>query len=368
MKKIFLTCKNVIEGKSQFNNDFKYTALLYTVLMVHVMFLLFFLFAGYLPLIIYNSISILFYILLSLWQKNGIFALPFMPAFIEVLLSSCLSTILIGWDGGFYLYIITLFPIIFYAVFTVPDFKRKFLLPTIVSIVCMISFLGIKIYTAHYGSLSSIDSPHFMGVLYTYNTIVAFLIIILYSVMFTLDIQSNQRGLERKNKELDYFASIDPLTQLLNRRCMEHKLLQSISQASSNNSVFCVIMCDIDDFKVINDSYGHKYGDYVLMDISRIIRTYMREEDAVCRWGGEEILIMLITSEPYAVTVAERIRKAIEESVIRCPAGYIRYTVTMGISQYVSGDTPDSLIQHADDYLYKGKREGKNKVVSSLGL
>ena len=368
MKKFYLICKNVIEGKSQFNNDFKYAALLYTVLIVHVIFLGFFLYALYLPLIVYNSISILFYVILALQLKHGIFALPFMFAFTEVLFASCFSTILLGWDSGFYLYIITLFPIIFYAVFTVPDFKRKFFLPTTISIICMLCFLVARIYTAHFGSFHQIDNPHFMGALYTYNTVVAFLIIIFYSIMFTLDIQSNQRGLERKNKELDYFASIDPLTQLLNRRCMEHKLLQSISLASTNHSTFCVVMCDIDDFKIINDSYGHKYGDYVLMDISRIIRTYMREEDAVCRWGGEEILIMLITTEQYATLIAERIRKTIEESVIRCPAGFIRYTVTMGISQYTPGDTPDSMIQHADDYLYKGKREGKNKVVSSLEL
>jgi diguanylate cyclase (GGDEF)-like protein len=124
---------------------------------------------------------------------------------------------------------------------------------------------------------------------------------------------------------------------------------------------FSVIMLDIDDFKKINDTYGHDEGDAVLQKIAEILLTQSRESDIVGRWGGEEFLIICQQSRiDGALTVAEKICHAIEKEVF---ANNVTVTASFGVAEY-SDKTKLSVVVRADNALYKAKKEGKNKVAA----
>ena len=168
-------------------------------------------------------------------------------------------------------------------------------------------------------------------------------------------------------EELEKYANYDTLTHLLNRRSMDNYLHEAKAQAETGRSSFCILMADIDDFKRVNDTYGHDCGDEVLKHVAHTIMTGVNKTDNVFRWGGEEICILLKATEEQAVAVAERIRLDIEnDSLNYRDETVVSVTLTMGISPYKSGMTIQEMMDDADAKLYWGKKHGKNRVVSVL--
>lgn len=126
-------------------------------------------------------------------------------------------------------------------------------------------------------------------------------------------------------------------------------------------------MIDIDDFKKVNDTYGHDCGDEVLKYVAGTVSTGVRKNDSVFRWGGEEILVLLNTDEAQAVNTAERIRRDIERNVVNYrDEVVVQITVTIGVSAYEGGKSIQGMMDDADAKLYYGKRHGKNQVVNIL--
>lgn len=168
-------------------------------------------------------------------------------------------------------------------------------------------------------------------------------------------------------EELEKYANFDTLTHLLNRRSMNNYLQEAYRQANTGKAPFCVLMADIDDFKKVNDTYGHDCGDEVLKYVTQTISTGVKKTDNVFRWGGEEICILLKADEETAIEAAERIRKDIaRDSVNYRNEAQVSVTVTMGISPYRDGMTIQSMMDEADAKLYWGKKHGKNQIVSVL--
>ena len=167
-------------------------------------------------------------------------------------------------------------------------------------------------------------------------------------------------------EELEKYINYDTLTHLLNRRSMDNYLRAAYRQAQTGKATFCLMMMDIDDFKKVNDTYGHDCGDAVLRFVADTISRGVRKKDNVFRWGGEEILVLLNADEERATRIAERIRKDISST----PVGYrdsvrVLVTVTVGIAPYRPGATIQTMMDEADKNLYYGKRHGKNRVVGS---
>lgn len=159
-------------------------------------------------------------------------------------------------------------------------------------------------------------------------------------------------------------AITDSLTGLYVRRYFAERLDEELGRSARQGLKFSFLMLDIDDFKKVNDTYGHLVGDVVLKDIGRIIRENIREIDLACRYGGEEFAAMLPeTSKEGAFVVAERIRKRTGEHIFRAYDERLRLTVSLGVAAYPedSSNQP-GLIEAADQALYKGKRSGKNVV------
>ena len=171
--------------------------------------------------------------------------------------------------------------------------------------------------------------------------------------------------LRRLTDELRVMALRDPLTQLLNRRGLTEGLEAYFR--SRNSSPAHLLMIDIDHFKNINDSYGHKAGDMVLCHIAQVLKKITRQGDLICRLGGEEFAVVCLdTGEPGApIVLAERARIAIADSqcMIDHPVGSLSYTATIGISHklYSAADL-EAAVQQADQALYHGKKSGRNRV------
>jgi len=161
-------------------------------------------------------------------------------------------------------------------------------------------------------------------------------------------------------------ANIDPLTGVFNRRSMEIMILNQLSIAKITNTTFSIAMIDIDNFKQINDTYGHLVGDCVLRNLAIIIKENLRKSDFVFRYGGEEFLVLLPFAELEAAKkVIEKIRKKIESIPFKCENTTLNITVSIGVSSFTDKNlSVDSLLDNADKNLYIAKKTGKNKVIA----
>ena len=159
-------------------------------------------------------------------------------------------------------------------------------------------------------------------------------------------------------------ASHDALTGVCNRRSAVSSLEAEVVRSGRSGRPFGLVMIDVDDFKVVNDRYGHACGDEVLRRIAGVLQSALRAQDTAARWGGEEFVLLLPeTARDGAAAVAEKLRTAVAELVVSYEGQEVRCTVTMGVSSYTPPASLDECIRAADDALYTGKRGGKNTVV-----
>jgi diguanylate cyclase len=160
----------------------------------------------------------------------------------------------------------------------------------------------------------------------------------------------------------------DPLTSVGNRRCFDETLEREIGEAESSRKPLSLVMCDIDNFKVINDSFGHSVGDEVLKMFAALLADNIRESDTVTRFGGEEFGIILPhTAQESAIGLAERMRRQCESKqlIVRNANQTIgRVTASFGVAQHREGEGSEMLIQRADAKLYEAKCAGRNRVAA----
>lgn len=175
---------------------------------------------------------------------------------------------------------------------------------------------------------------------------------------------SSELELQDLNDSYRSMANTDMLTNLPNRRSMQMSLYQEFSRAQRGKQAFSLIVMDIDHFKRLNDTYGHECGDRVLQAVPMITGKVLRTQDICSRWGGEEFLILLPSSDKIgAMQVAERLRKAFEEQSFQHGSNILSVKASFGISEYQSTDDLDTCIRRADENLYKAKSQGRNQVV-----
>jgi diguanylate cyclase (GGDEF)-like protein len=167
------------------------------------------------------------------------------------------------------------------------------------------------------------------------------------------------------HRRVRLLADTDPLTGVANHRSFHEILTREIARSNRHKESFCLCILDIDDFKKVNDTFGHLIGDAVLKDLTKRILKAIRIDDVLARYGGEEFAVILPHTDLKGAQVqAERIRKVIASTPFIFPDNEIPYTVSIGISMY-SGSRPESkeeLIKDADDALYRSKAAGKNTV------
>ncbi|WP_459995393.1 GGDEF domain-containing protein [Marinitoga arctica] len=172
-------------------------------------------------------------------------------------------------------------------------------------------------------------------------------------------------GLEKvkRIKELERLSLIDYLTGVYNRRAITDLLKKEIERSKRENKKFVVSMLDFDNFKSVNDKYGHDAGDEVLKKTIELVRKNIRYYDSIGRLGGEEFLIVFSNiSKENAFKVSERIRLSVEKNIVYINGYQIKITVSQGLSIFDGNKNIDQLIKEADIALYKAKEEGKNRI------
>lgn len=162
---------------------------------------------------------------------------------------------------------------------------------------------------------------------------------------------------------LESMASSDSLTGAITRRALDQLFEQTVKAMQRRTQPMSVILFDLDKFKRINDVYGHMAGDEVLRAISDIVRNKVRDSDILCRWGGEEFLILLPECDlESAYVLAEKARADIEKNAIKFKGGSAELTASFGVAEMKAGESQDDLIGRADSALYAAKEGGRNRV------
>ncbi len=177
------------------------------------------------------------------------------------------------------------------------------------------------------------------------------------------ELRANNEALSQANRQLAELATLDPLTKALNHRALMETLERDLAHARRHQRPYTVILCDIDHFKALNDSYGHPVGDMILQEFTHVVRDLLRAEDNIGRWGGEEFILLLPdTPLAGAETVAERLRATIASHSFQIGGG-IHLTCSVGVAVF-----PDHaheralLLDAADKAMYAAKHLGRNQV------
>nr|WP_086940914.1 GGDEF domain-containing protein [Thaumasiovibrio occultus] len=182
-----------------------------------------------------------------------------------------------------------------------------------------------------------------------------------FSAIACIRLHQSSKQQYRLYQDLHQQATLASLTRTLTRQHFAEIANQLWTNAPKQ---LCVAMVDIDNFKRINDTYGHLVGDKAIAHVAKTIRQDLRSEDLICRWGGEEFVILFQALEQHqAQQVSERICHAVDNSVLTVDEHIIRITISMGFSAYRQQNTLSTLIDEADQALYRAKNNGKNQLM-----
>jgi two-component system cell cycle response regulator len=174
------------------------------------------------------------------------------------------------------------------------------------------------------------------------------------------DLESAMVGQE----QMRHLAETDPLTETFNRRALGDKLVQEMERAERYNTVLTCLMLDIDNFKQINDQFGHLIGDRVLRQLANLLRREQRAVDIVARYGGEEFVVLLPETGPTGARIfAERILRRVAQHDFGESGRPVHVTISIGIATYPDERAPDAdaLLKLSDANLYKAKADGRNR-------
>lgn len=173
-------------------------------------------------------------------------------------------------------------------------------------------------------------------------------------------IELKQGQLVEMNKQLTKISNTDNLTGIANRRYFQQQLTKCAEQFHIQGIAFSLLLLDIDNFKQVNDKYGHPVGDLVLAQLALILKKISREQDTVARFGGEEFVMLLgLTNEAEALKIAQQLNETVEQTIWPTVG---RMTVSIGCSTFKARDTESSIFEHADEALYESKRNGRNRT------
>ena len=366
LRQLFQNMQSFLTGEKTVSELDKYRFISVVLAFIHIALCICFYLYEYPILFIYNIFAVILYLVMGFrFTALREYALMYYCCYAEITFFSSFATLLAGWDWGFMIYLIALTPVSFYLAYSSPQFGHGIKKPFFFVSLSMVVFVITRILSTRITPLYTerIFDQH-MTLMYSVNAIISFLALLLFSILFTIEIRQNEIRLEEQYSLLESVSSKDPLTGLFNRRSMDKYLITALEQSKGDGLVFSVILGDIDDFKRVNDTYGHNIGDQVLIQVAKTISENASEGCRVCRWGGEEILIFIPENETVTYEVAEKIRQSIEQIRVPFSADYASVTMTFGIAEYSPGLPFNKLVSIADNRLYYGKRHGKNQVVS----
>jgi len=328
-------------------------------LIFHIAFIPLFYYLGVTELVYFNVVSVALFSASLILNYRGRQTLALWLAYIEVNAHAILAVILLGWQSGFYFYLMAIAPLLFLNPRLTVFYKAITLVLPVIVMVWLHRLLlsGMPAYSFE---------ESIINLLYEINAVSTIVILAYLSFIYSRAASLSEERIRRSSIELEIMAATDPLTNLLNRRAMHDELESEVGRYLVSGRPFVLALGDIDNFKSINDQYGHLNGDIVLKKIAGLLTLNFRKGDLVSRWGGEEFLILLVGANAKEAEIAtEKVRQIIEETEIKLADVSNNITITFGLCEYGPGMTIDECLHRADLALYQGKAHGKNKSVST---
>ena len=327
---------------------------------VHALLLVIFAIAGVTPLVRFNILSVVVYTFCYILVRFGHFMPVYVSIILEVTFYTVVSTYFVGLRCGTYCFLFSIIPIIIY--FGCLLFKGKHRWRIVMMLA--LNFLTFAVLYFRFFNAEPVYkvSAKIMLILVVFSAFAMVFSTMYYNAMYIYMTENALNSLRKENQQLSADAHEDALTSLLNRRGFL-PLVKSLMN-DSKSEAFCIAFCDIDDFKRVNDSYGHEAGDEVILQVTMMIKDELPGCD-ICRWGGEEFVILLKGCDMAAAKgKVERLRKTIESNPTAFFGKQIFVTTTIGLEEYSAEyKEPEEVIKKADERMYYGKQHGKNVVI-----
>ncbi len=332
-----------------------YAQIILLALLIHVSYAVIFALLSYWIPCIFNVCSIVYYALvLQFVVRPERFKLAVALAHLEVCIFVVVCTVTTGWSLGLPLFLIALTSLVYFCPYERKYITYLFALGEIILFILLKMTVGQT--AEYYPPLSALAE----SAVYIYSACVSFALILYAAFVSGLSAAVGKKELKDENEMLSTLANYDTLTGLFSR----HAILQKLDELQDES--YFLAMGDIDDFKRVNDTYGHISGDEVLRRVGTIMRENAKGKAEVCRWGGEEFLLLIRLSEMEEVRAfIEGICHKISAAKFLFQGKWLHVTMTFGVAYREAGEDIDQLIALADERLYYGKRRGKNCVVTA---
>ena len=326
------------------------------ILIIHLFFSVVFFIYKMPFLVVYNLLSSLLYGILLIIHQKKLFLILAIMAFEVPVYSSILGLMIGGHCGsiffsfamipGVYLFAISLErPLLHYILIS---------LPSVFAVFFLISWTGTPIYNETLLATELLISHRVVCI------IISIFLLGYLCIGQQKELISSQRANKKYIKRLEFISDHDHLTQIPNRRC----IIRRVSEMKD----FMLAILDIDNFKSINDTYGHHVGDQILCRLTRRVLSMLPEEAQMGRWGGEEFLVVY----PYHKDSVRQNLEAIRSTIAEKPFGFedfmLNVSITAGVAWSRKKNTFDEIVAEADFLLYHGKKSGKNRVIYPTDL
>lgn len=338
------------------------TTIAEVLLYTHIALMIFF-FVARAPIMVgVNVVSVICYYL----EKNHILKVSpsvFLDVLVgEILIHMMLAVYFTGWDMGFQYYAFCLGPIIFFTDHALKRDGFDSAHPVVFGCLTVLAFLvcrffclrGLQFYEV---KDSMVDAIH------TVNGVAVLVVLWVFPKVYIGSILEIEKALVQT-------AQYDELTGLPNRHQLDQVLKERKVGQLDGDKEYAVAIFDLDDFKKVNDRFGHLAGDQVLKNMAAILKHSENDDVFVGRWGGEEFVALVKGDDAYARTMnlAEEIRLQVENSIVFFEHWQLRITVSVGCTGTKKGKKFTTLVEEADTYLYEAKGNGKNQVVGKWGF
>jgi diguanylate cyclase (GGDEF)-like protein len=321
-------------------------------IVAHAGFIPLFHFLGVDSMAVFNVASVACWWWARWLNQRGFQTIAMLALTLEVTTHTACAVSILGWQSGFQYYLL---PLVSFFTFN-ERASFRIVLSASLGVIALLAGL----HFAYHDQGLPLE-PRVQGTLYIINLVVPI------GVLFISSYYYRYASISAEHR-LDELASHDSLTGLLNRRRMLERLRERRAEFDRRQRPFALVLSDIDHFKRVNDTHGHDAGDWVLCELATVLSSHLREEDVLCRWGGEEFLILLSEASLEAASVvAEKLRRAVAEHPFDISGTRLPLTMTFGVSVYDGRETLDQAINSADRALYRGKGAGRNRVEFGAG-
>lgn len=327
-------------------------------LCMHIFYVLMFQMLHVKELFYFNIASIVLYIILIVlthvvtFDRNTLLY----AADIEIIVHATYASYLLGSTPDFEMMLLLMIPITFLTQ------SSRFYVPFIVTFLSMCCYIYLKYNIVDAEDFKyHFDDVSYMKALHAANIFISTFVLLFISSTYMLYRVYMEYQLINQRETFKRLASIDPLTNLYNRRAMNENIRAIRRNSASPRSKYVIGIGDIDNFKKINDTYGHDIGDKVLIYVSELLKNNIPKGGYAARWGGEEFLFVIPESNiENGVDFTEKIHTSLRAHLFDIEDCLFGVTMTFGVSEGIPTDKIDSVITHADKRLYKGKNNGKD--------